>query len=114
MNSSNNAAASRPTGVVTPSQQLSTPGGSPRSVVNFLEAKTYAVEWADENGDKHRELMHFIGGQWYRAPNGENYAATLRPISKDSWLVEKLEDRRRNETTPAASVPKKDAVDVLK
>jgi hypothetical protein len=80
-------------------------------VTNFAPADTYAIEWVDDDGRVHRELMHRIGGVWHRAPNGENYANTLRAISNDSWLVKHLEERIAGQDT--TTIPTKDAVDVL-
>lgn len=107
----NDGVAGRQVGVGVPAGQRSAGTGSPRSVSNFAEMKTYAVEWVDENGQMHREAMHCIGGVWHRAPNGENYAATLRPINSDSWLVKLLAERIAGDNT--ASIPSDDAVDVI-
>jgi hypothetical protein len=86
--------------------------GSPLSVANFVLAETYAVQFYDTDGRlQPPELMHRIGNRWYRAPNGANYAATLRAIAPDSKLVKNLEERLAGENT--ASIPKEDAVDVL-
>ena len=99
----------RQVGVGVPAGQRSAGTGNPRSVTNFAEMKTYAVEWVDDDGRMHREAMHCIGGVWHRAPNGENYAATLKAINPDSWLVKLLAERIAGDNT--ASIPKDDAVD---
>jgi hypothetical protein len=85
-------------------------GGS-RRVTNIARSEEFAVEWVDDDGRTHIEIMHRIGGVWHRAPNGENYAATLKRIAADSWLVKLLEERIAGENM--ASIPKEDAVDVL-
>lgn len=109
---SNNAAASRPNGVVLPPHQRTAGQGAPRSLSGFMEAKTYAVEYVDDNGDKHITLAMLVGGQWYLPPNGENYAATLRPINKDTWLAKQLDERLLSQGA-APNAPKTDAVDVI-
>jgi hypothetical protein len=102
----------RPTSVGIPEGQRSVADAQPGTVVNFVEAKTYAVRYADSDGRVRTTLMHRIGGVWHIAPNGENYAATLRPLATDSKLAKTLEDRFLGETT-TATLPKEDAVDVL-
>lgn len=108
---STNAAAMRPTGVVIPASQLRQQAGAPRTVTGFAEAKTYGIEYTDDDGTKHTTVVMNIGGQWYMPPNGENYAATLRPIKADTWLGKALEDGRLNSNT--SSLPKEDAVDIV-
>lgn len=109
---STNAAAMRPTGVVVPQSQLrQQQAGAARTITGFAEAKTYGVEYVDDEGTKHTTIVMLIGGQWYLPPNGENYAATLRPIKADTWLGKALEESKANTNT--ASLPKADAVDVV-
>lgn len=107
----NSAVSGRQVGVGIPADQRSAGTGAPRTVTNFAEMKTYAVEWVDDDGRVHREAMHCIGGIWHRAPNGENYAATLRAVAKDSWLVRLLNERTASAN--ATSAPTTDAVDIL-
>jgi hypothetical protein len=109
----------RPTGVMVPQDQLSTGSGSPRTVTRFCTVDVLAVSWVDDGGKEHTEIVHRIGGVWHRAPNGENYAATLKSLAQGSWLSELFERRFREEqsrrlsapTTP--SVSDKDAVDPM-
>lgn len=106
------AAAARPTGVVVPQSQLrQSSTAAPRTVTGFAEAKTFGIEYTDDDGEKHTTVAMCIGGQWYMPPNGENYAATLRPIKSDTWLGKALEEGRLN--TNATSLPKQDSVDVI-
>ncbi len=103
--------AGRPTGVGQSAGQRGSVAGGSRRVTNIARSEEFAVEWVDDDGRTHIEIMHRIGGVWHRAPNGENYAATLKRIAPDSWLVKLLEERIAGENT--ASIPKEDAVDVL-
>jgi hypothetical protein len=103
----------RPLGVGVPQGQR-TPdvNGTPRTVTHLIEAKTYAVQFFDDDGTPHHDFIHCIGGIWYRAPNGENYAASLRRVNPTSWFVKKCEAKLAD-AIPAAHIPEKDAVDVL-
>ena len=101
----------RPHGVQQPQGQLSTGQGAPRTVTNFVEARTFAVEYVDDAGNKHVTLAMRIGGRWHLPPNGENYAATLRPLANDSWLAKAFESRL-GDAVPA-TVPAEDVVDVI-
>ena len=102
----------RPNGVGLPQNQRSVGMGSPRKLTNISRSEEYAIEFVDDDGQVHREIVHCIGGIWHRAPNGENYAAQLRPLAANSWLVKQLNDRVVDATS-TATVPKADAVDVL-
>lgn len=101
----------RPVGVQTPAAQLSTGQGLPKTVTNFAEVQTYGIEYVDDNGNKHVTIAMRIGGTWHLAPNGENYAATLRPLKSDTWLAKQLEERIQD-AAPSV-IPKEDAVDVI-
>lgn len=106
--------AVRPHGVKIPDGQLAagnapTQPAPPQTVLNFTRAETYAVRYSDDNGQSRTELVHFIDGTWYRAPNGENYAAQLRPLRGDVWLAKQLTSARADKTTPVA-VPEVDNV----
>ena len=102
----------RPAGVMTPAGQLNVNApGTPKTVRHFSEVRTFAVEYLDEQGLPHTTLLQSIGGVWHLAPNGENYAATLRALSKDSWLSKMLEERVSHLDT--SKIPKTDSVDVL-
>jgi hypothetical protein len=104
-------APQRPNGVQVPQGQLSPGQGTPRTVTNFAEVQTYGVEYVDDSGNKHVTLALRIGGTWHLAPNGENYAASLRALKGDTWLAKALEEKH-GDALPA-TVPDKDAVDVL-
>jgi hypothetical protein len=84
----------RHVGVIIPEGQLTGNTGTPRSVRMMSRAETYAVAWVDDGGREHIELVHRIGGIWHTAPNGENYASTLRSLRPDAWLAKALEGKR--------------------
>lgn len=113
----NKVVSLRQTGVGIPlGQQQPAPSAGPKQLVHLLRAETYGVQWTDDEGTVHQELMHFMGGVWYRAPNGENYARSLRPLGNDVWLTKALVDRRQ-EALRAARAPSgpapADEVDVV-
>ena len=66
---------------------------TPRTIPNFIEADTFAVQYVDDDGRLHTTLVHRVGGVWQLPPNGENYAATLRPLGRDSWLAKALDKK---------------------
>ena len=84
--------------------------GHTRKVLNCVEMKTYAVQYEDEQGNVVIDAMQCVGGLWHKAPNGENYAATLKALPVDHWLAKQLTERVAGENT--ASIPKQDAVDI--
>ena len=111
---SDNSINGRPVGVRTPEGQLSPGTGAPREVVNFVEVRTFAVEYVDDQGNRHIDVANCIGGVWHLAPNGENYAKTLKALRGDTWLAKALTARLRDvegQKLPT-TVPKEDAVDV--
>jgi hypothetical protein len=110
----NSVSSGRPNGVVVPQSQLSTGKGAPRQLTGFSEAKSYGIEYTDDDGNKHVTIAQYISGSWYLPPNGENYAATLKPLNADTWLTKLLEERRASDgATVAGSLPKSDNVDVI-
>jgi hypothetical protein len=101
----------RPNGVMVSPGQLSPGQGTPRTLNRFVEAQTFAVEYVDDGGAVHITLAVRIGGVWHLPPNGENYAATLRPLKADTWLSKDLESQFADRAP--ATVPAEDAVDVV-
>lgn len=83
----------------------------PGTVVNLMEVQTFGIQYADNEGRVLTTMVHRMAGVWYLAPNGENYAATLRPLGTGSKLAKALEERFVNATT-TTTVPKSDAVDI--
>ena len=110
-----NSAANRPVGVMMPQNQISAGRGGPRTLSGFAEAKSYGIEYTDDDGNKHTTIGMYIGGQWYLPPNGENYASTLRPLKSDTWLAKSLEERRESDggSVAGGGVPGQDNVDVV-
>ena len=103
----------RHVGVRVPEEQQSPGTGRPRSVESLARAETWAVRWVDDAGAVHVELMHRIGDFWHKAPNGENYASTLRPMPATSWLGKLCEEERARQLAAAEPVVVPDAqVDV--
>lgn len=112
MTMSTNPFSQRPQGVGISQSSLSTGTGTPKTVFHVVEAKSFAVEYTDDAGTKHATVAMLIGETWYLPPNGENYAATLRPAAP--WLVEQLNARAGSAADPSTpmSVPD-NGVDVV-
>jgi hypothetical protein len=112
-------AGGRSIGVGIPTGQLSPGTGQPRTITGFMELKNVAIEYVDDAGNKHRTIaMLDAHGQWYLPPNGENFAATLRPLAAGTWLAKALSEtlnksRAAAETTDPADVPATDAAPVI-
>lgn len=105
----------RSVGVGIPLGQLSPGTGQPRTVTGFMEMKNVAVEYVDDAGNKHRTVALLdANGTWYIPPNGENFAATLRPLAPNTWLAQKLtECLQRATATDKGTVPAEDAAEIL-
>jgi hypothetical protein len=106
----------RPQGVQVPQDQLSPGTGEPFTVTQFCEAKSFAATYADDHGKLHTSILLRIGGQWHIAPNGENFAATLKSLKRDGRLSNNLEAKYQ-ESQPSLAlgggVPAADAVDPI-
>lgn len=116
-----NSVGARSVGVGIPAGQLSPGTGQPRTVRGFMELRNIAIEYVDDTGNIHRTIaMVDSNGVWYLPPNGENFQATLRPLTPNTWLAKALaEELTRRDTDagklgPVAPVPAEDAVDVVK
>jgi hypothetical protein len=113
-----NETSLRPQGVMTPPDQLSPGTGTPRTIVRCVEMHTFAVDYVTDDGKRHVAIAQRVGGIWHLPPNGENYAATLRPLKKETWLSQLLEERFQSSNPGAqaaanAAIPTGDAVDPL-
>jgi hypothetical protein len=99
-------------GVMIPPGQrgLGSRTGEPKRVTQLVEAKTFATQFTDQDGIVHEELIHQIGNQWFRAPNGENYFKTLIPVGKGHWLTERFNEKLAAQDP--ATLPKEDSVNV--
>ena len=116
-----NSVGARSVGVGIPAGQLSPGTGQPRTVRGFMELRNVAIEYVDDAGNIHRTIaMVDPSGIWYLPPNGENFSATLRPLTANTWLAKALSEElaRRDadsgKSGPAAPVPGEDAVDVVR
>lgn len=106
-----NPIALRPQGVGIPKGQTTPQGtGAPKTLLHVAEARHFAIQYADDNGTLHNTIATEVGGVFYLAPNGENYAQTLRPMS--GWLTEQMQERVAAHR-PTAPVVSKDDVDPL-
>lgn len=113
-----NSVGNRSVGVGIPAGQLSPGTGPARTLMNFAEMKTFAIEYVDDQGNRHITLAMYrvLDGKWYLPPNGENFASTLRPLGENSWLAKKLGERLADaaaDAAPDAAIPKEDAAKVL-
>jgi len=113
-----NSVGNRSVGVGIPAGQLSPGQGPPRTLMNFAEMKTFAIEYVDDNGNRHIQLAMYrvVDGKWYLPPNGENFAATLKSLGDNSWLAKKLNERIAEtaaQNTDHAAIPTEDAAKVL-
>ena len=70
----------------------------------------FGVQYVDDAGIEHNTVVMRIGGKWYMPPNGEAWAQTLRPLTRDTWLAKQLGEAWLTRSSP---VPKADAVDIL-
>lgn len=107
-----NVNSGRSVGVGMPDAPRQKASGQPGTVLNLARVETLASEFVNANGEVEVELLHRIGGAWYRAPNGANYARTLLPLGADSKFAKNLEERYISESTKN-NVPQKDEVDVI-
>lgn len=102
----------RPAGVVSttrPNEAAPT-----RKLTHCAPAQMYAIEYGDDDGKKHTTVAMCIGGVWYLPPNGEDWARSLRPVPKDSWLEKQLgQARSEDQAAVGTKVPSTDVVDVL-
>lgn len=83
-----------------------------RTVQHCVPVQMYAIEIGDEEGRKITTVAFKVGDALYVDPNGEQWTASLRTVSKTTWLYKQL-----MEVTDAlevvAEVPNEDSVDVL-
>lgn len=106
----------RPQGVMVPQDQLSPGNAEPFTIQAFCEAKSFACTYADESGKLHTSIVLRVGGVWHIAPNGENFAATLKSLRRGTRLSDSLEAKymeNRPLDAGAMSIPGDDAVDPM-
>lgn len=99
----------RQVGVRIPNEQLAPQAsGSPNTVLHAVPAQMVAVQFMDEFGRAHNSVLLRVGADVYHAPNGEQWAAALRPAA--GWLREKVLKSLDSEKEP---IPAQDTVDVV-
>lgn len=114
-------ANSRPTGVMIPKDQMSVGTGEPGAVVRFCKAECFAVTYGDTAGKLQTEIFFRIGGKWHQAPNGANFAASLKAFRPGSIMAGSLESAYEKElensegvtAKAVANIPSDDAVDPM-
>jgi len=118
MSNMESGAGARSVGVGIPMGQLSPGTGQPRSVTGYMEMKNVAIEYVDDAGNKHRTVALLdSSGTWYLPPNGENFAATLKPLAPNTWLAQalsKIQEKLKADAAPVdpKDIPATDSVDI--
>ena len=109
----NNASSrGRPQGVLVPRGQTATPSNAaPGSIIGFQPAETFAVRYVGDDGREVDDVFLRIGGIWYKSPNGENYANSLRRFGEKSKLVKQLDMEYKTRIAPR-KVPTQDGADI--
>lgn len=98
----------RQQGVTIPASQLSAGTGEPRNVQFTAACTMQAIQYSDDNGQLHNEIVLVVGTVVYLLPGGEAWAANLRPAA--DWLTNKVLATIKSATAP---LPKSDQVDIL-
>lgn len=78
----------RQLGVTVSSNQLSAGTGEPNKVQHLIPSSMHAMQYSDDAGALHNELVLVIGKKVYLFPNGEAFAASLRPAT--TWIENKV------------------------
>ena len=103
----------RNNGVLIPRGQTALPSNAPPgSIIGFQPVEIFAVRYVGEDGKEVDELFQRMAGQWYRAPNGINYAAGLKKLREDGKLAKFLTDQYKSKIAPK-KVPETDGADIL-
>ena len=97
---------------MVPRSQTAVPSNAaPGTVIGFQAAETFAVRYVSEDGREIDDVFLRIGGQWYKSPNGEQYANSLRRFNEKSKLGKLLETEYKTRVAPK-KVPTQDGADV--
>lgn len=99
----------RQVGVGIPDGQRLEEGSTSSTLEHCSPMEQFAVQFTDEQGRIHRTVIVKAFGAFYHPPNGEQWAASLRPLKKDGWLSRQMSAR----LNPKDGVPTADAVDVV-
>ena len=99
----------RAQGVTTPEGQGNPRNAGPENTVkNAMEVTFVAVEYWDEYGRQHQDVLLRMGNDYYKPPNSEDWARALRGTA--SWLSKGIAAKL---SAPASRVPVDDSVSVL-
>jgi hypothetical protein len=93
-----------------PDGQTAQRGDGIKTLNHFEPVQTFAVQFADDEGQLRNTVVMRIGGQWYLPPNGEAWSRALQPLKEGTWLERQLTESFSLKATP---LPKSDAVDIL-
>jgi hypothetical protein len=108
-NSSNRG---RPQGVMVPRGQLTHSDAPPGTIIGFEPVEVFAVRYVKEDGTIEDEFYNRMAGQWYRSPNGINYANSLKKLSDSSKMAKALTAGYKARVAPK-KVPAQDGADVI-
>jgi hypothetical protein len=97
---------------MVPRGQVTRSDAAPGTVINFEQVEVFAVRHVREDGTIEDELFNRIAGQWYKAPNGVNYANSLKKLSENGKLAKALTAGYKSKVAPK-KVPTQDGADVL-
>lgn len=102
----------RPNGVMVPRGQTVVPSNAaPGTILGFQAAETFAVRYVGEDGSEVDDVVLRIGGVWYKSPNGEVYAKSLRRYGEKSKLAKLFDEQYKLRIAPK-KVPTQDGADV--
>ena len=98
---------------MVPRGQVSVPSNAaPGSIIGFQPVEIFAVRYVNEEGREEDELFQRFAGQWYKAPNGINYANSLRRFKDSSKLAKNLNEQYAAKIAPK-KVPAQDGADII-
>src|SRR3989304_4972753 len=97
----------KPDGVrIATSQDLET--GPPQTLEYIAPMQFFGLQYFDERGTRRRLVVAELYGKFYAAPNSEEWAGKLKPLSK--WIADQIDKKSADERP--VEVPTDDAVDV--
>lgn len=98
----------RPLGVRIPTEQ-NTGAGKPQTLEHVYPMKFFGLQYVDETGRRRRMVVAEMFGQFYAAPNSEEWALRLKPLSK--WLTDQI--KKRADDQKPVEIPSQDAVNIF-
>jgi hypothetical protein len=99
-------------GVMVPRGQVTQSDAPPGTVIGFEPVEVFAVRYVKEDGTIEDEFFNRMGGQWYRSPNGVNYANSQKKLSETGKVAKALTAEYKTRVAPK-KVPAQDGADVL-